>query len=107
MCIRDRTNPLFEREGAHQLTGRIMPIYPLTAGISQSMLYKAIEQGLAACVDELSDILPEDVRLAHQLCHTRYAYENIHFPTDDEALVSVRVGQATCDAWRHMLRVVR
>ena len=28
-------NPLFEREGSHQITGRIMPIYPLTAGASQ------------------------------------------------------------------------
>ncbi len=84
------TNPLFEREGAHQITGRIMPIYPLTAGVSQSMLYKAVEQGLAACVDELPDILPEDVRLAHQLCHTRFAYENIHFPSGDEALAAAR-----------------
>ena len=84
------TNPLFEREGAHQITGRIMPIYPLTTGISQSMLYKAVEQGLAACVDELPDILPEDVRLVYQLCHTRFAYENIHFPTDDEALSAAR-----------------
>ena len=84
------TNPLFEREGAHQITGRIMPIYPLTAGVSQSMLYKAIEQGLAACVDELPDILPENVRLVYQLCHTRFAYENIHFPTDDEALSAAR-----------------
>ena len=84
------TNPLFEREGAHQITGRIMPIYPLTAGVSQSMLYKAVEQGLAACVDELPDILPEDVRLVYQLCHTRFAYENIHFPADDEALSAAR-----------------
>ncbi len=84
------TNPLFEREGTYQITGRIMPIYPLTAGISQSMLYKAVEQGLAACVDELPDILPENVRLVYQLCHTRFAYENIHFPTDDEALSAAR-----------------
>lgn len=84
------TNPLFEREGAHQITGRIMPIYPLTAGVSQSMLYKAVEQSLAACVDELPDILPENVRLVYQLCHTRFAYENIHFPTDDEALSAAR-----------------
>ena len=84
------TNPLFEREGAHQITGRIMPIYPLTAGVSQSMLCKAVEQGLAACVDELPDILPENVRLVYQLCHTRFAYENIHFPTDDEALSAAR-----------------
>ena len=84
------TNPLFEREGERRITGRIMPVYPLTAGVSQSMLYKAVEQGLAACVDELPDILPEDVRLAHELCHTRFAYENIHFPADDEALAAAR-----------------
>ena len=84
------TNPLFEREGARQITGRIMPIYPLTAGVSQSMLCKAVEQGLSACVDELPDILPEDVRFTYQLCHTRFAYENIHFPADDEALAAAR-----------------
>ena len=83
-------NPLFEREGARQITGRIMPVYPLTAGVSQSMLCKAVEQGLAACVDELPDILPEDVRFTYQLCHTRFAYENIHFPADDEALAAAR-----------------
>ena len=31
-------NPIVEREGAHVLTGRIAPIYPLTAGITQSLL---------------------------------------------------------------------
>ena len=50
-------NPLFEREGARQVTGRIMPVYPLTAGVSQSLLCKAVRQGLAACADELSDVL--------------------------------------------------
>ena len=83
-------NPLFEREGARQITGRIMPIYPLTAGVSQSMLCKAVEQGLSACIDELPDSLPEDVRFTYQLCHTRFAYENIHFPADDEALAAAR-----------------
>lgn len=28
-------NPLFEPEGRQQVTGRIMPIYPLTAGVTQ------------------------------------------------------------------------
>ncbi len=84
------TNPLFEREGAHQITGRIMPIYPLTAGVSQSLLVKAMEQALAACSDELPDPLPEEVRLAHGLCHARYACENIHFPADEAALAAAR-----------------
>lgn len=83
-------NPLFEREDAQCLTGRIVPVYPLTAGVSQSLLYKAIRQGLDACADELDDILPDDMRLAHSLCHARYAYENIHFPADENALAIAR-----------------
>ncbi len=84
------TNPLYEREGANQITGRIMPVYPLTAGVSQSLLHKSIRQGLDACADELPDVLPEDVRRNYRLCHVRYAYENVHFPADEEALSVAR-----------------
>ena len=84
------TNPLFERPGARQITGRIMPVYPLTAGVSQGLLCKAVRQGLDACAEELGDFLPEDVRAGHRLCHVRYAYENVHFPADEEALAVAR-----------------
>ena len=84
------TNPLFEREGAHQITGRIMPVYPLTKGVSQAMLCRETAQALDICADGLPDELPEEVRMAHGLCHVRYAYENIHFPADDEALATAR-----------------
>ncbi len=84
------TNPLYEREGENRVTGRIMPVYPLTAGVTQSLLQKSVRQGLDVCADELSDILPEDVRQSHQLCHVRFAYENVHFPADDEALSVAR-----------------
>ena len=63
-----------------------MPIYPLTAGVSQGLLYKAVEQGLAECRHLLSDCLPDSVRQAHSLCHSGFAYENIHFPRSPEAL---------------------
>ena len=83
-------NPLFEPDGTNRVTGRIVPIYPLTAGVSQNVLANAIRQGLDACADDLADFLPEDVRKTYQLCHVRYAYENIHFPADDEALAVAR-----------------
>ena len=59
---RSMANPVVEREGSRLLTGRIMPIYPLTAGISQLTLVKAMAQGLAACRDLLEDPLPDEVR---------------------------------------------
>ena len=83
-------NPMFEREGENRITGRIMPIYPLTAGVSQNLLYKSVRQGLDACADDLTDFLPEDTRKEHQLCHVCFAYENVHFPADDEALQVAR-----------------
>ena len=83
-------NPLMEPEGQHQLTGRIMPVYPLTKGVSQPLMQKAVRQGLDACrellPDVLPDVLPDKVRMAHQLCYVNYAYENIHFPASFEAL---------------------
>ena len=87
---RQMTNPLFERAGENRVTGRIVPIYPLTAGVSQNLLSQAVRQGLDACADDLTDFLPEEVRQAHQLCHVRYAYENVHFPADEEALQVAR-----------------
>ncbi len=84
------TNPLLEREGSQQLTGRIMPIYPLTAGVSQLILGKATRQGLDACRELLPDVLPDTVRRTHELCYVNFAYENVHFPTSFEALEVAR-----------------
>ena len=87
---RTMANPIVEREGVRLMTGRIMPIYPLTAGISQLTLVKAMEQGLAACQKLLPDPLPDQVRQEHALCHVGYAYGKIHFPDNDEELAIVR-----------------
>ncbi len=85
---RSMVNPLMERPGQEQITGHIVPIYPLTRGITQIMLYKAVRYGLDECADLLTDALPTDVRQAHGLCYANYAYENIHFPVDFEALAA-------------------
>ena len=87
---RQMTNPILEREGQQQLTGRIMPIYPLTAGVSQLILSRAVRQGLDACRELLPDVLPDDVRREHNLSYVNYAYENIHFPDGPEALEVAR-----------------
>lgn len=84
------SNPLFEKEDARQITGRIMPIYPLTAGISQNTMHRSVRQGLDACESILPDVLPDEIRLHYHLCHIGYAYENIHFPESAEALAVAR-----------------
>ena len=87
---RRMANPLLEKEGGQQLTGRIMPVYPLTAGITQIMMAKAVRQGLDECRDLPEDVLPDEIRRAHHLCYAGFALENIHFPASPEALNTAR-----------------
>ena len=87
---RQMINPLIEKEGQQQITGRIMPLYPLTAGVSQLILSRAVRQGLDECRELLEDALPDKVRRQHNLCYTNFAYENVHFPASPEALEIAR-----------------
>ena len=83
-------NPVAEKEGAGLLCGRIVPIYSLTAGVTQNLLIKSITQGLTACRDLLPDPLPDEVRQAHDLCHISYAYDHVHFPQSADTLAIAR-----------------
>ena len=87
---RQMVNPLLEREGQQQITGRIMPLYPLTAGVTQLIMSRAMRQGLDECRELLEDVLPDYVRQEHNLCYVNYAYENVHFPASPEALEIAR-----------------
>lgn len=84
-------NPSFESaDSAGQVTGRLVPIYPLTAGITSRVLAACIAQALDACRSELPDILPETVRQQYHLCPAPMAYEMIHRPLDAELLNEAR-----------------
>lgn len=83
---RQMTNPVVEPEGRHEFTGRIVPVYSLTAGVSQLILSRSIRQGLDACETIFPDLLPDAIRREHHLCHSNFAYENIHFPQNAAAL---------------------
>ncbi len=87
---RRMASPVVELEGKQEFTGRIVPIYPLTAGVSQLILSRSIRQGLNACTGILQDVLPDEVRREYQLCAAGFAYENIHFPENEEALALAR-----------------
>ena len=84
------TNPVFEREGAARFTGLIMPVYPLTAGISNNLLAGLTRRAVDACLDGLPEVLPAQVRKGHQLCQTQFARKNIHYPGSFEELAIAR-----------------
>ena len=83
---RSMTNPVFEKEGAGQITGCILPVYPLTAGISNHLMVGLARKAVERCAPEAEEFLPHDIRMAHRLCRAEYAARNIHFPEHFEGL---------------------
>ena len=88
---RSMVNPVYEKStGSGTVTGRIIPIYRVCNGLNQRTMLQAVRQGLDACLDRIPDVLPQDVRERCRLAQTAYAYENIHFPKDFDALELAR-----------------
>lgn len=75
-------SPEFEPVGADSRTGRVLPVYPLTAGLHQKDLYRVAAAALAAVQEEYPDFLPLSVRTAQQLLPLRQALRCIHQPQD-------------------------
>ena len=83
------TNPVFEPvESAGLLTRRILPVYPLTAGLSNKMVVQAVQAALARVQPQ--ETLPERLRAAYDLCGAQEAIREIHTPGSAEALERAR-----------------
>ena len=64
---RTMVNPIFERVGKQNFTGCIVPVYPLTAGITNHLLCTLTQQAVGACAQDMPETLPRGVRLDHEL----------------------------------------
>ena len=83
---RSMLSPAFEPVDSQPIaTRRILPVYPLTAGLSNASVLKAVQQALAIC-DAPREILPKSVRDAYGILPAERAYYAIHQPQSmDEA----------------------
>ncbi len=81
------TNPVFESPDSPAVaTRRVLPIYPLTAGLTNQAVLKAVRQALAVC-DPPAEVLPQAVREQYGILGAEDAYRAIHEPADmDEAM---------------------
>ncbi|NLE64617.1 MAG: ATP-dependent DNA helicase RecG [Elusimicrobia bacterium] len=66
-------------------TGRIVPVYPLTKGMTQRYLRRVISGAVENYAAGVLDVLPEDVREAQKLWGLSQSLQAIHFPGDDAA----------------------
>ncbi|MEA3309140.1 MAG: ATP-dependent DNA helicase RecG [Chloroflexota bacterium] len=84
-------SPQWERLGRDDLgVPQILPIYPLTEGLSANWLRKLMRQTLSTWAARLPDPLPKYLRQKQQLLSAEQALWGIHFPQDDAQLKAAR-----------------
>ena len=74
-----------------QLQGSMQPIYPLTKGLSNKTVAKAVKQALEkydTCLEK--EYIPVDIRSAYQLAEHNFAVQRIHFPQSQEDYLQSR-----------------
>ena len=67
--------------------GRIVPIYPLTAGLHQKTMRSLMKMVVDTYVPQVQETLPETLQRAHHLVSLAEALRQVHFPDDHADLL--------------------
>ncbi len=82
-------HPDYEQVDQQQLnTNRIVPVYPLTAKVTQKWLRRTIFSTLNYWVPRISETLTEKIRLRANVIGLQQALREVHFPDNMENLKS-------------------
>lgn len=76
---KEMQNPVYERQENQHFIGKIVPIYPLTEGLTQKVVASAMEQAIES-IGNLRETIPSALRQKYGLSEINFAMKNIHFP---------------------------
>lgn len=88
-------------------TGRLTPVYPLTAGLSARSMRRIAHAALDACVEMLPDPLPPEVRARLALPALHDAVRSLHYPETEAAAEVARRRLAFDELFVLQLAVLR
>lgn len=71
-------------------TGRLVPVYPLTQGLTAKWLRNRVKQAVSYWSNRLPDYLPDEARTRLKLLPLNEAIRQIHFPDDWDTLEKAR-----------------
>ncbi len=80
-------NPVYEKLGSDASvlnTGRIVPVYSLTEGITQRRLRRVVANALKSYIPLLKDQLPESIRKKRKLPNLKTSILGMHFPKNEK-----------------------
>lgn len=88
--VPEMINPLIETENrAGEKMGRLVPVYPCTAGITQKNIRDAVAFALENSED-VPDIIPQCIRQEYMLMDKADALKKIHMPTEFDSFEEAR-----------------
>lgn len=68
----------------------LVPVYPLTEGITKNRMATDISAAMSALAPELDDYLPDEIRRKYKLCTLPFALRSIHDPSDYESVARAK-----------------
>lgn len=80
------TNPKYEAVLPNKELESLVPVYPLTDGLSSKFIDKITRFAIDEVLSSIIDPLPDDIRMRHSLPVLSYAIKNIHYPESKTAL---------------------
>lgn len=99
-------NPVYEQEKTEQIhTARLVPLYSLTAQITQKQLRTIIKTYLDKVT--IPDYLPEQIRNTEKLLAEDSAVKTFHFPTDHPALSKAQKRLAFDEIFQTQVKVIQ
>lgn len=84
-------NPEYEPlEKTHLNTNGIIPVYPLTAGMTQNTIRKDIHELINFYGNKIGDFLPNEIKRSANLIDLSVALHQVHYPANQGLLNSAR-----------------
>lgn len=80
---------IYSREDFFRQVGKLRPVYPLTAGITNNAVTKALEVALKE-TENLQEYLPPELRKRQHLIEYKKALRQIHFPVNRKEMLEGR-----------------
>ncbi len=96
---------MFKTEDYEELGNTLVPVYPLTKGLSENMVTKAVKQAFIS-LPEIKDYLSDEDREELGLIPLRDSLYGMHFPADDSQYIKARE-RVVFDEFLHFIRSLR
>lgn len=80
---------IYQRENYYKLIKVLQPVYPLTDGLTNAAISKAIKQILSE-LTFAKDYIPKQIAREYELMDRTKAIREVHFPKDRESMMKAR-----------------